>query len=73
MLADLQVRRDRHGIRHIAGDKFLHVGMAGEIEPFIPRPEARRVCGEPLQGFGRYDQPNPLTFGGECGDKICAS
>jgi hypothetical protein len=48
MLAAGQVRADRGRIGDVARNEFLDVGVPGEIQPLVPRPEARRLRGEPV-------------------------
>jgi hypothetical protein len=57
-----EVGRDHRGIGHVAGDEFLHVGVPREVEPLVPRPEARRIRGEPLRGIRGYGQTQPRTL-----------
>lgn len=68
--AGLEMRGDGHGIGHVTGDEFLHIAMTGEVQPLIPRPKARSIRGEPLDGIGWHGHPKSLAFGGDRGGKL---
>jgi hypothetical protein len=44
--------------------------MTGEVQPLIPRPKARSIRGEPLDGIGWHGHPKSLAFGGDRGGKL---
>jgi hypothetical protein len=47
-LAAGQVPRERHGVGDVAAHEAGHVEVSREIQPLVPRPQARRVGGEPV-------------------------